>query len=774
MSMAAVAYANGPASGAASGPVRALLGLHVNHVDKGVALVYVLPTDLLMRLADLRRVGVHGVGGAQRTIDGQKYVSLKSLAPAITYRFDRNNLTLALDVKPIRFGVTTRTDLAFRPPADIAYPSTPSAFLNYAVSGTDTQNPTVTAEQGVTWENKFLDNNMTVLPSGRFVRGLSSLTISDRKKMRQWTIGDAFASSNTLGGGAFLGGVTYSSDFNLDPYFMPSPTQAYTGVVTVPSTASVYVNGRLVREIQLAPGQYNLTNIPRSAGSGVTQIVIRNAFGQTQQISQPYYLSAQTLAKGLQKFTFSAGMTRGAIGSASGHYAHLAALAYDLYGISNSVSAGGFVQGDDKLLVGGPEIDVSLPFGAIGVSAAASRGRGMDGWSSSVSYNYSTRGFGVGGDAIFTSKRFTTLSLAPFTDRAITRFDGFATYQLFRRVSLNLNYSEDQFRDSGQQHQISAIASMPLGYGRNISLSLSRTSSQGQKVDYSALVSFMIPFGPETIGTVSADYDRRSGTTETASVQKSLPPGPGLGYLLQMQTGQGGQPQTGGAPATQGTGQLTYQSAHGLYQFSYVASAAQKTATYNASGGLVLIGGRLLATPPVQGSYALIRVPGLAGVTGYLSNHAVGKTDRDGDLFVTNLQSGYANDISINDENVSMKYSLSAPDQVIAPPPHGGAMVVFPVTRLQAFLGVVGIKAMDKNGKRGVEIPAYGTLRVTAGGKQYSSPIGSFGQFYLTNLPPGSHSAVILYENRRCEFNISIPKSDQTFVRIGKQLCTPK
>ncbi len=76
---------------------------------------------------------------------------------------------------------------------------------------------------------------------------------------------------------------------------------------------------------------------------------------------------------------------------------------------------------------------------------------------------------------------------------------------------------------------------------------------------------------------------------------------------------------------------------------------------------------------------------------------------------------------------------LGAISQDIAVPYRGGAVVVFEATVIRALTG-----RLDVGGKA----PEYGTLTVTVGATEFSSPLNASGEFYFEDLPPGDHPGV--------------------------------
>ena len=83
---------------AAAPPVqRALLTLRVNTIAKQEITVELQGASALVRRADLDAAGLHGFP-YERTAKASDWVSLDSLAPALTYRVDDTNLELDLTV----------------------------------------------------------------------------------------------------------------------------------------------------------------------------------------------------------------------------------------------------------------------------------------------------------------------------------------------------------------------------------------------------------------------------------------------------------------------------------------------------------------------------------------------------------------------------------------------------------------------------------------------------------------------------------------------------
>jgi len=85
---------------------RAYLELFVNDVSKDTVLVYLrgadTPDDALVAVADLENGGLRGLRGNREVRDGREYVSLRSLAPEIEFRFDAQALAIRVVAQPAR------------------------------------------------------------------------------------------------------------------------------------------------------------------------------------------------------------------------------------------------------------------------------------------------------------------------------------------------------------------------------------------------------------------------------------------------------------------------------------------------------------------------------------------------------------------------------------------------------------------------------------------------------------------------------------------------
>ena len=736
---------------------RALLQLIVNEVSKGDVLAVRRPDDVLIRLSDLEAAGVRSTDGRREFIGKEAYVSLSSLAPAATYELDEKNLTIRLTGQAGLQG-TTQLNLTPTAPPGTIYSKDTSFFLNYAAATKGFSRYDVFGEAGLSVSGHLLSSTIRRTEDGQVVRGLSNLTLNDRDNLTRWTIGDSFGNNVGLGGSVFLAGLSISRTFSLDPYYYFFPRPGLSGTALTPSTVSVYSNGGLMRRETVAPGQFDLYNLPVSNGYRMNRVVMRDIFGRETEILSPFYLSTRVLRSGVSEYSFNVGMRRDNVATASWDYDSPVMLARYRLGVTDSITPGANVEFGTRLANGGLRFTAKSLWGEMDLLVAGSSDSGEAGSAASMMYSYLQQWFSIGASVRAMSSRYATLSLSSSTDRPTIESTGFIGIPIGSRANLTLEGTYSRFRDAGVATRVGASGNIRLSSNWTLFFSGSGTQRPDSRTTYDCFVGLSYYFGNNTTGYVFAQrqqgrtFDRDFGGIR---VQKSLPVGPGYGYQVEG---------TGGDDA-HGLGQFQYQGQYGRYEAMY--DSAVKRPVFTVSGGLVAIGSSVHATRVVDDSFAVIRTPGVAGMRGYINNQEIGRTDSRGELVIPNhLLSYYGNRVSINDRDVPLDYRVDATEKTVAPPFRGGALVVFPVLRIQIITGTVRIETEEV-----VRIPAYGQMTVTVNDATRESPIGKQGEFYLENIPPGTYQATISDEGTVCRFPLTIPDSPNPILKLGELHC---
>jgi outer membrane usher protein len=734
---------------------RAILSYSVNGVDNGQVVVELRHGDVLVPLADLLRANLH-VNPAIVVILGRAYVSLESLAPGIAYAVNQRDLSLTITAQSQYLGPTVVDLSRGNRPREIMYPQNSSFFFNYALDWSNFSQLADFSELGISSHGNLYYTEFNVGPTGRFVRGLTNATFDNPSLMKRWVVGDAFAASGELGGSAYMAGLSVSRNFNLNPYFVRYPGVGISGQTLTPSTAYIYVNGNLVGTQQLPPGAFQINNIPVVAGSGNTQVVVRDAFGRTQTLSSSYNLSTTLLQRGLSQYSYDLGAQRSDVGSTSGHYGHLIFVANDRVGITNWLTAGARLEKSPGLISGGPTASFRLGPGQLGLSAALSRAGGLGGNALQLDYSYQSRNVSFGGTLNEESAHYANVSLTTQQDRAMRFADAYAGAEIGHHASLTLNYSASRSRDSGWSHAVSLAGAVQLSNNFDLTVTASRLRDGSNNAGNQYFVGLNYQVGRNTLGAVS-QQGGTAGSGNGVSVQQSLPLGSGVGYLISHGTGSEVHDQD----------IFQYQTPLGLYQASYLQTGGSRHVDVLVSGGVIDAGDGIMFTRAVKDSFAVLKLPELRGVRGYFNNQFVGRTDEKGRLLIPDLLSYYGNRVQISDQDIPLDYSIVSTEVTVAPSYRGGALVRFPVERVQAAKGVIFVDRPNK-----VSIPSFGVLRLSVNGRQLESELGAQGEFYLENVAPGTYSGVVDYADGSCDVHMAIPKKRAPLSDIGLIRCT--
>src|SRR6185503_13891668 len=117
---------------------------------------------------------------------GETHVLLNSLAPSVTFHLNTDLIRLDITAQPDRVASTSFSVTPDRPPG-LQYPRSFSAILNYAAHWqNDVSGAAVATEFGVSAAKGVFLTGVLRTADGRYVRGLSTLTVDQRANRRRW------------------------------------------------------------------------------------------------------------------------------------------------------------------------------------------------------------------------------------------------------------------------------------------------------------------------------------------------------------------------------------------------------------------------------------------------------------------------------------------------------------------------------------------------------------------------------------------------------------
>ncbi len=170
----------------------------------------------------------------------------------------------------------------------------------------------------------------------------------------------------------------------------------------------------------------------------------------------------------------------------------------------------------------------------------------------------------------------------------------------------------------------------------------------------------------------------------------------------------------------------------------------------------------LFASRRVNGGFAMVDTNGVGGVTVYLENREVGKTDSSGRLFVPDLTPYYANGLRREAAEIPFEATVDTLDIVAVPFFRSGTLATFPVTLTRSITATL----VDESG---TPLPA-GTVVRSADGTVVA-PVARNGLVYLTDLGVGEIRLDAKYLGRECSFALNIPEELDLIPDFGAVEC---
>jgi outer membrane usher protein len=762
---------------------RAIWALVVNEEASGDVTVVLTPEGPWIDPAVLATAGVTGLAeGLRRAFPPETtpFVSLVSLGPRIAFRLDEENIRLILTIDPSLLSTTT---VAISNPRPVGWSvrSNGAMFLNYSADWSTDDTTTGYGEFGVHAFGALLQTAASVDEAGKVTPGLSNLSYDQVGSRRRWTLGDTVGHSTSLGSTPVVGGFSVSSEPDIDPYHPTYPGPRVRGAVRAPSIADVYVDGRLVSSVRLAPGQFVLSDLPIQAGLGNARVILRDVLGRQQTFNLGFYLSTQLLKGGEQDYSYVVGKERNSGETVT--YDRLLGTVFHSVGLTDWLTVGLQGEGTKDLVVGGGGFQARLwRLGVFGAEALVSQvppeERGIAG---TAIYSFLSRFISADLRATYIGPQFQNLYLDPAPVEQLNA-DGTITLTLRWLGSLTVGGTIGNAAVLfARTHQLSPdllgrISRIPrdtlakglaekddralrIGYSTNVtsrallSLNATRVDRRGLPITWQGFGSVTLALGWRTTASAVTSVDTDGKALTTVNLQRSLPLGPGFGFRIDADAQD--------PYHTQATFEVQHR--RGIIGVRADGSKDDKTiSTLNIAGSIVGIGREVLFARPVQDGFALVRVPQSNRVRVLANNQPVGRTGRRGSLFVPDLKSYLSNPIAIVQDDLPVEVKLGEISQDVAVRYRGGAVVTFEADLIRALAGRLAT---------GGEPPAYGTLSVSVGDQTVESPLNATGEFYFEDLPPGDYPAVATWKNRSCRATLHVPASVEPMTNVGDVKC---
>jgi len=733
----------------------AIVEVRVNDEARAFTLIVRRDADgtLLIRQADLAELRIKTPSRGVVVVDGERYLRM---GPEIGARvkFDAATQTADIMLPPGAF-VATRTS-ALSPDAPVVTAAGLGGFANYDLYGEQVDGQTnlgaildlgVFGSRGVFTSSVVGRNDDDM--SGT-VRLDSTWTQDFPERLATLRVGDSISGAGAWGRSARFGGIQFGTNFATQPTLVTTPLLHAAGEAIVPSTVDVFVNGRQVASQDVQPGPFTIDRLPPITGAGQMQVVVTDALGRQQVITQPYYSGRTLLRQGLNEYSFELGSIREDYGLRSNAYGDLIFAGTFRRGFTNAFTGElhAEAQADGAAAAGA---DAALQVGNLGiVSVTAAAGGDEDiGFLGGAGFERNGRRFSVFLRTAYTTEGFAQLGTESLEDKPKLRTFGGMGFDLDRYGNLQLSYGQQTNWTTPSNQTVALSHSVQIGAYGYLNFIASRSTSDEAATDL--FLGWTLPLGERRTASValsqSPDSIDGNDFEAVATLQQSLPAGSGTGYFVSLSSNDDAQ--------------LDYavQGRAGLVAAQYARNNGLDGWRVNGNGALAFTSAGVMPARRLDQSFAVVEVADYPNMTVYVENQPIGRTDKKGRVLLDSLRAYESNGVSVDPTELPMDASLSTSAMTVTPAYRSGPVVRFPVVRSSA--ATLRLVLPD-----GTPVPAGASVTT----RNERVPVAMGGFVYLT-AAAGKQEAMAEWQGHRCVFKFDRPDNGDPQPDLGSITC---
>ncbi len=580
----------------------------------------------------------------------------------------------------------------------------------------------------------------------------TTYSISSQARMTTFNAGDVITGGLSWSTPVRMGGLQLKRDFGTRPDLVTIPLPSFSGSAAVPSTIDVFVNNVKTYSGEVPEGAFELENIPVYTGSGVAQIVLRDAQGREVVTSRPFYASPELLKPGLFDYSIETGVARLNHGSESFGYDNKVAGSASLrYGVNDGLTAEAHAEGLIGLLAGGAGAVFNAGvLGTVSLAAAASYHEGKAGAQLHAGWEFSKGNFNLTASTKRSFGDYADLGIATaeddFSDTMLNSVEQISLGYGFPdwKSGIGLSFIHSEYRDGTASNLVSANFSQQLL--RDISFHASGFLDLNDRDSLGAQAGIHIPLGKRYSGAAGMQLDKDTVHAKS-SIAKSLENQPG-GYGWRVEYGDGEEHRL--AASGQYVTSRNFISGNAYHQDGF------NSANVGMDGALVVADGALFLSRRINSSFSVVDA-GAPDVEVYSQNRLVGKTGKSGKILVPNIGPYQKNTIRIEADDLPLDAEIPETETQTVVARNSGSVVRFGVKR-QTNSALVEFKLSD-----GSFAPPGSVLKLNGGEEEFI--IGFDGQAYLSGLS-AQNTTVLELEESNCVANFvySAVESGQTFI----------
>ncbi len=585
------------------------------------------------------------------------------------------------------------------------------------------------------------------------------------------------------------------------------PTGSHSFSIERPSSVDIIIDDVLFRHIKLAPGNYNLSDIPLRAGANNVKLVIEDDTGARRTLEFSAFSGGELLAPGISEWSFNAGIKsydQGAVQQASTpgngappnmtvvsksnsvfqqreyFFDQPAVTGYYRTGVTTALTVDFNAQADESVTMAGAGFATQTVAGLFtGEFSASTAYSGAAGYAMQLGYGYDRLDlFGYKSTfrllGAYRSQDYTTVgsfsSAVAYNTSVSASYSQKLPYDVTAGLSLSLFLLDKQSAtaDTGNRWEADftlakqlapdLMGSLSLGYGQD---QAAETSGIYNQNGFQALV--RLAWTPDARTRVLSSYDSRSQTGEVSATRTSETQGAGSWTASADATVQPNNQDavSGSVSYVANRADVSVSHSAGLAGAGYdgvssLTSTEERTSVSVASS-LVYADGAWGVGRPVTNGFALVTphksLEGSPVVIGD-ANATVAETDMLGAAVVPNLAAYKQTRLPYDAPGAPTGYDLgSATYDINAPYKAGYALQVgsdYTVTAMGTLLDAAG-----------EPIPLLaGTAREAdkPNGRKVELFTNRSGRFGAQGLAPGRWVIEMPTEPEPTRYTVNIPE----------------
>lgn len=324
------------------------------------------------------------------TMEDEQCVNISHYIPNAFYDFDANDLSLKISVPQINVKYQPRD---YSPPEKWEA-GIPAFLLDYNSNTYFSKNNTGSMESAylstklgfnffewqfrnstsISWDNK---NGRSVTPmESYFKRDIDSL-------QAQLVVGDSFTDGD-LFDSVSLRGVRLLSDDRMKPASQTGYAPIVRGIANSNAVVTIKQNGYVISETTVAPGAFEISDIPPGSYNGDLDVTVTEADGKKSTFTVPFSAVPRSMREGTDRFNFNVGKVRNLFNTSP----MLGQFTYQR-GLSNLLTANsGITLSDGYAAIQGGSV-FNTGIGAIGIDVTQSRTKIKETLFNGQSYRFS-------------------------------------------------------------------------------------------------------------------------------------------------------------------------------------------------------------------------------------------------------------------------------------------------------------------------------------------------------------------------------------------------